>query len=193
MRWAYFREYMQHTREQYGRCFSSPEPTQWMIPTHPCAPTFVGLFGVLAGQASVHRLQPMHASVTYRGFVRTVRVNFPGVRTASLTSAYVRRSTFGWLNTSFILGDRVHIAQSRVGNVLSKRAMFPPIVGPFSMRVTLWPRLPRRIEAWIPAIPAPITATPSWMEAVFTSRACRRRAFGTWAPTKGFRLSLGLP
>src|SRR3990172_12706969 len=89
----------------------------------------------------------MQASVTYRGFFSTVRVHFPGDRAASRTSAYVRSSMFRWLYASFIFGERVHIAQSSVGNVFTERAMFPPIVGLFSIRVTLWPRFARRMRS----------------------------------------------
>ena len=134
---------------------------------------------MLTGHRSVQRLHPMQASVTKRGFFSTVSVNFPGDRLASFTSAYVRRSMPGWLYTSFIFGDRVHIAQSSVGNVFTERAMFPPIVGLFSIRVTLCPRFASRIDAWIPEMPPPITATPGWIGAVFTSRGRSLRTFST--------------
>jgi hypothetical protein len=49
--------------------------------------------------------------------------------------------------------------QSIVGNVLSSWAILPPMLGDFSTRYTLIPRLATSKAACIPAMPPPITRT----------------------------------
>ena len=64
-----------------------------------------------------------------------------------------------WRAQSTSFGETIHIEQSLVGKVLSSWVIIPPMVGDFSTRLTLYPLSARSREAWMPAIPAPITIT----------------------------------
>src|SRR5208337_1532198 len=75
------------------------------------------------------------------------------------TSVRVWILIFACLWTSTIFGERMHIEQSLVGNVLSSCAMWPPIVGSRSIRWTTIPWFARSSAAWMPLIPAPMTTT----------------------------------
>src|SRR3990172_9068222 len=75
------------------------------------------------------------------------------------TSEYMRSFMLGWRPTPTILGLMVHMAQSPVGKVLSRRTMLPPMEGWRSTRYTLKPLSARSRLACIPAIPAPMTRT----------------------------------
>ena len=64
---------------------------------------------------------------------------------------------FGFWLTSVIFGVTIQEAQSKVGNVLSNIAIFPPTVGFFSTMSTGNPASAISNAAVIPAIPPPIT------------------------------------
>ena len=64
---------------------------------------------------------------------------------------------FGFWLTSVIFGVTIQDAQSRVGNVLSSIAIFPPTVTFFSTMSTGNPASAMSRAAVIPAIPPPIT------------------------------------
>src|SRR5665811_510912 len=68
-------------------------------------------------------------------------------------------SMLGCWPASTSLGDRMHMEQSFVGNVLSSIAMMPPIEGPLSIRYALNPDSARSSAACIPPIPPPTTRT----------------------------------
>jgi hypothetical protein len=70
----------------------------------------------------------------YRGFLMSVTSKLPFSPETLSTSVYVRTSMFGCRPTSTSLGERIHIEQSFVGNVLSSWAIWPPIDGSFSTR-----------------------------------------------------------
>ena len=65
----------------------------------------------------------------------------------------------GWELSSTSLGERMQVEQSLVGKVLSSWDMRPPMLGFSSTRVTGIPISARSREAWIPAMPPPITRT----------------------------------
>jgi len=66
---------------------------------------------------------------------------------------------FGCSPTSDIFGASMQMEQSRVGKFLSSTAITPPMVGARSTSTTLAPPLARSSEAWMPAIPPPMTMT----------------------------------
>ncbi len=70
---------------------------------------------------------------------------------------------FGCVPASFILGVRMQAAQSRVGNVLSNWAMWPPIDGSRSTRWTGKPASASSRAAVIPAMPPPTTSDAGWI------------------------------
>ena len=103
--------------------------------------------------------QPVHRSaLTWRARWRIRTWKLPTYPETSSTSLYVWSVMFGWLPTSFIFGVRMHAAQSRVGNVLSNWAMWPPIDGSRSTRWTGNPASASSSAVVIPAIPPPTTS-----------------------------------
>jgi len=88
-----------------------------------------------------------------------VTAKCPGVPATLFTSERVWMRMFGCLWTSTIFGERMHIEQSFVGNVLSSCAICPPMVGSRSTRCTVTPWFARSSAAWIPATPPPMTTT----------------------------------
>ncbi len=116
---------------------------------------------------------------------RTRTVKFPKAPDTCSTSLRVIRCTFlRWL-TETILGVRMQAAQSSVGKVLSRRAMFPPIVDSRSTRYTSRPVSASSRAAWIPAMPPPTISVAGFSGAYVTSsgwcRATRRVAAATSA------------
>src|SRR5512136_2922924 len=114
----------------------------------------------LLGHFSRHSPQPVHfVSSTNRAFFSTFTLKLPTLPSMPTTSAYVITLVLGWLKQSAILGARMHIEQSFVGNVLSSWAILPPMLGVFSTMWTIIPLSARSRSAWIPATPPPITIT----------------------------------
>src|SRR5208337_5015240 len=83
----------------------------------------------------------------------------PALPSTFSTSERVWTRIFACLWISTILGERMHMEQSLVGNVLSSCAMCPPIVGSRSIRWTMIPWFARSSAAWMPETPAPMTTT----------------------------------
>ena len=61
-------------------------------------------------------------------------VKFPGSPSRLLTSLLVMSLMLMFRPTSTSLGEIIHMVQSLVGEVLSRRAINPPMVGDFSTR-----------------------------------------------------------
>ena len=93
--------------------------------------------GILIGHHCAQVSQNVHSAVTYLAFLLTVTVKSPIEPLKSITSVKVRRLMFGFSATSFILGVKIHAAQSFVGKTLLKRAILPPIEASRSIKVTL--------------------------------------------------------
>src|SRR5512135_2438952 len=85
-----------------------------------------------SGTATVHAVshswQPVHlASSTNRALRVTAAWNLPSaVLRIPSTWLYVSAVMFGWWIVAAILGVEMQLAQSRVGNTLLSRIIFPP-------------------------------------------------------------------
>ena len=91
--------------------------------------------GYSMGQYLTQVAQPVHfSSIIYRGFFLRMTLKSPAEPSTLSTSVYVRTSMFGCRPTSTSLGERIHMEQSLVGNVLSSWAICPPMLGSFSTR-----------------------------------------------------------
>ena len=89
---------------------------------------------------------------------------------------------FGWLATSTIFGVMMHWEQSSVGKVSESMAMWPPMEGSRSTRMTWWPQSAMSSAAWMPAMPPPMTSARLVMGTVmgtsflfFLTRSTMRR------------------
>ncbi len=112
------------------------------------------------GQARIHSPHPLHFSgSTYLGLLVSVTTKSPGEPVNSVISAFPMISMFGCAPVPTSFGDKIHMAQSFVGKVLSNCGMIPPILGCSSTKYTLNPESARSREAWIPDMPAPSTST----------------------------------
>ena len=95
---------------------------------------------------------------------------------------------FGWSLTAVILGVRMQAAQSSVGKVLSNIAMWPPIDGSRSTRITSLPASARVSAASMPAMPPPTTIARGTIR---TNCRCKRLVPGHAADGRG-QVGLGL-
>src|SRR5574341_639991 len=96
--------------------------------------------GTFEGHFSVHEPQPVHfVSSTCRAFFITFTLKSPAFPVMDLTSLYESNSMFGCLPVSTSLGERMHMAQSFVGKVLSSWDITPPMLGLDSMRYVAKP------------------------------------------------------
>src|SRR5659263_599337 len=84
----------------------------------------------------------------------------------------------------------MHCEQSSVGNVLSRRDIMPPMDGSFSTKYVLIPASASSSEAWIPAMPAPITSAAFSTGTVFGVRGSSFDARATSILTKSFAFSM---
>src|SRR4030042_5848585 len=90
---------------------------------------------IFVGHFSAQRPQAMHfAMSTYRGCCTTLTSKFPASPEMLFTSERVKSSMLRCRPTSTSLGERIHIAQSLVGKVLSNWDMTPPIEEDLSTR-----------------------------------------------------------
>ena len=76
----------------------------------------------------MHSPHDVQSVVTKRAFSRTVTLKFPTNPSTDSTSLSVRRWMFSRRSAETIFGVRMQAAQSRVGKVLSNRAIIPPMV-----------------------------------------------------------------
>ena len=115
---------------------------------------------IFTGHLSSQSPQATHLSVS-TNFACSIILQrkFPGSPSIESTVVIVCRVIFGCLAHSLIFGDKIHIEQSLVGNVLSSWGILPPMVGLSSTRCTSNPISARSSDACIPAIPAPTTKT----------------------------------
>src|SRR4030042_6957610 len=92
-------------------------------------------FGTFTGQTSVHWLQAVHFTAsTKRGWRLIVAMKLPGFPFRSVSSDRVSISTFKLRAHSTSFGETIHVAQSPVGNVLSRWDIIPPIEAALSIK-----------------------------------------------------------
>ena len=106
---------------------------------------------------------------------------FPPVE---VTSAFVRRVIFGSAAISFSSLASSSLPSVPSGLILSKADRCPPTLASLSIRYTSSFILARDIAAFIPATPAPITATDLFDSIMIGSRDSARRAFAIAALTR---------
>ena len=110
------------------------------------------------GQAAAQAPQPTHWSLTKRGWWRTRTRNSPGGPLTAVTSERV----LTWMRESVAAlasrGPSEHIAQSSVGKVLERRAMYPPRDCSLSTRWTSIPAPASSSAAESPPMPPPTTS-----------------------------------
>ena len=116
--------------------------------------------GISMGHTSEQSLHIVHLSMsTKRGRWRTVTLKLPMSPSTFNTSDMVSTSMLMSRMHSTSFGEMMHVAQSPVGKVLSRRDMVPPTAGFSSIKYTRYPAAERSSAAWMPATPAPRTST----------------------------------
>src|SRR3989339_1048604 len=134
-----------------------------------CASPSSNSHGTFTGHLAMQSPQPVHfVTSMYLAFSLIVTLNLGKSPDTPSTSEYVWSLMFAWSAHMIIFGDRMHMEQSFVGNVLSSCAMWPPMEGLFSPKWTSQQRSARSRDACIPAIPPPMT-TARFMSAPTSS------------------------
>ena len=115
---------------------------RWEKPSLNSSLTFEGHFSAQAPQAT-HL-----AGSTYDGLRRTETVKFPGSPLMPVIREWGMISMFKCLPHSTSLGERMHMEQSFVGNVLSSCAMCPPMLEHLGIQsLRLMTNNPRKVKA----------------------------------------------